>query len=146
MDATLEFELTLTELDVPGPVRQDAVGLLRCALNALEGAEARVTARHRREARAVIEAEDARVSVIVERGSDRPRLSATVDDPSLPEEVLACAAETGVRSFSFDLQGEGLRVQGRFDVGYVQVEVVGGERGRELLDRLRERGLRVVEV
>ncbi len=146
MDPTLDFEVTLTELDVPGPVRQDAVGLLRCVLDALEGADAHITAKHRREARAVVEAEDVRASVIVELGSRRPRLSATVDDPRFPEDVFARASETGVRSFSFDVQGESLRLQGRFDVGYVQVEVVGGELGRELLDRLRERGLHVVEV
>jgi len=142
-----EFEWKLAEHDVPIPVRQDAVTLYRVLLETVRiwGIEREEGVRgSRSEVRAWISCEGLDCAVLTKVGEDRPQLLLrTVLGPRLLAEVFERAHESGVRSFHFDLQGRGLRVEGEYDVGIVQVKVVGGEVGWELLEDLERRGFSV---
>ncbi|WP_457620805.1 hypothetical protein [Methanopyrus sp.] len=145
-----EFERKLAEHDVPVPVRQDAVALYRVLLETVRawGMEGEEGVRESKtEVRAWIGCEGFDCAVLMREGESRPRLLLrTVLGPRLLADLFERAREGGVRSFHFDLQGRGLRMEGEYDVGVVQVKVVGGEAGWELLEELKERGLSVAEV
>ncbi|WP_456482089.1 hypothetical protein [Methanopyrus sp.] len=144
-----EFEWKLAEHDVPVPVRQDAVALYRVLLETVRawGETEKGVRENRDEVRAWISCEGLDCAVLTRVGEDRPQLLLrTVLGPSLLADLFGRAHESGVRSFHFDLQGRELRVEGEYDVGVVQVKVVGGEAGWELLEELKERGFSVTEV
>ncbi|WP_457614365.1 hypothetical protein [Methanopyrus sp.] len=145
-----EFEWKLAEHDVPAPVRQDAVALYRVVLETVRawGMEGEEGVRESKtEVRAWISCEGFNCAVLTREGESRPHLLLrTVLSPRLLADLFERVREGGVRSFHFDIQGRGLRMEGKYDVSVVQVKVVGGEVGWELLEELKDRGLSVVEV